>query len=239
MCNENKFNWFSKTISYLIVGSFILLHLVVSVASANDQGIVLGVGKAVAGLEPDGTWRQPTFQQDSNTRDTAWLLGWEAMVSPHWGYRVAYHSWGRQTLAAGFLSGGDFRYVESTPNHCDEHCPATNWAFSYFEAKGLEVSGKAQTTVWKLTTYGRIGIVAYQAEQTTDVPDQGEADNPDSYRRQFGVYHMVSHGLSGMGAIGIGGKTLSLEYLWIPGVRAKDSAFRGIKELVLVGRIPF
>lgn len=222
---------FSTRISYSVIFAFILLSIF---ASCSHADMVLGVGKSVVTLEPQGTWRQETFEQDANTRSDAWMIGYE---TEH--LRIAYHSWGRATLASGYLAGGDSRYTDKTSNHCDGPCPATNWAFSYQEAKGIEVSGKLSTSLWGFKPYVRGGVVYYHVVQQTDVPDQGEADNPDNYRRAFAVYNMARNGLSGMYGFGVSKGRIGLEMNVYPSVRAKDAAFRGITEFQLTASIPF
>ena len=224
-------NLYSTRVSYAVVFAFILLSIMASCAQAD---IVLGVGKSVVALEPLGTWRQDTFEFDANTRSDSWMIGVE---SGNW--RLAYHAWGRATLAAGYLSGGDNRYIESSANHCDGKCPATNWAFSYQEAKGFEVSRKFSTAIWGINPYVRAGAVYYRVVQQTNVPDQGEADNPDSYRRSFAVYNMARNGFSGMYGAGISLGHVSLEINAYPSVRAKDAAFRSITETMLTVAVPF
>lgn len=208
------------------------------IAMDTNADVVIGAGTAKAGLEPDGTWRQPTFQQDINTHSSSWMIGWEDPISRNFGYRVAYHNWGSQNLSSGYLSGGDHRYTANTSDHCAGPCPSTNWNFSHYESKGLEASVKYQLDA-PTKPYVRLGIVAYSAEQTTDVPNMGEADRPDPYRRNFSVYHMASHGISGMGGIGIKYKNIALEYNKVPSVRAKDAAFRGVTELLVIVSVKF
>lgn len=215
---------------------FALIGLLIAMDTNAD--VVIGAGMAKAGLEPNGTWRQETFQQDINKRGGSWMIGWEDDLTDHFSYRGAYHNWGRQTLAAGYLSGGDYRFNPDSANRCFEKCPATNWAFSSYESKGLEISGKYQLNL-PLKPYVRLGVVAYSAEQTTDVPDMGGAETPDAYRRSFCVYHMASHGISGMGGVGIKYKNIALEYNKVPNVRAKDAAFRGVTELLVTMSVPF
>ena len=222
---------YSTRVSYAAIFAFILLSIMASCAHAD---VVLGVGKSVVALEPLGTWRQDTFEFDANTRSDSWMIGVEAGS-----WRFAYHAWGRATLAAGYLSGGDNRYIESTSNHCDQKCPATNWAFSYQEAKGFEVSRKFYTAIWGFNPYLRAGVVYYQVTQWTDVPDMGEADNADVYRRSFAQYHMTRNGLSGMWGYGVSKGRFSLEVNHYPSVRATDSAFRGVIETMLTVAVPF
>ena len=222
---------YSKTMSHAVIGGFIVLSVLVSACYAD---VVMGVGKSVVALEPLGTWRQDTFEADANTRSDSWMVGYESG-----GWRFAYHAWGRATMAAGYLSGGDSRYLVGTSNHCSNICPATNWAFSYQEAKGLEVSRKFSTAIWGFNPYLRAGAVYYQVTQWTDVPDMGEADNADVYRRSFAQYHMTRNGLSGMWGYGISKGRFSLEVNHYPSVRAKDAGFRSVKEFLLTASVPF
>jgi len=227
---------YSKQNSYAVIGAAILLSFFASCAKAD---MVLGVGKSVVTLEPQGTWRQDTFEQDANTRSDSWMIGFESDISKHVGYRVAYHSWGRATLASGYLSGGDYRYKAETTDHCDGQCPSTNWAFSYQEAKGIELSSKFHVKLSGFVPYFRAGVVYYHVTQQTNVPDMGDADNADVYRRTFAVYNMSRNGLSGMAGVGVSYGRLGLEINQYPSVRAHDAAFRGVTEFQLTASVPF